>query len=128
MKLHEYLFAVLTLGFCPGLIGIAETPDAALIPLPPSPNVTLPVTIDPPPAVVTPCEPTMIPCSPTMTSCETCRKLTPVRQPLVALYDRVEYVLEPLATRPCKPGGNAVVRRPVVASVRRLIRLCVCCR
>jgi len=121
MKFHEYLFAVLTLGFCPGLIGIAETPDTALIPLPPAPNATLPVTIAPPPAVVTPCEPVM-------TSCETCRKPVPIRQLQIALYDRVEYVLEPPTACPCKPDGHAGVRRPVAVFVRRLIRLCACCR
>ena len=120
MKLYELLFAVLTLGFFPGLIGIAESPDTTIIPLPPAPNVIQPVTIDLPPAVVAPCQPAMIPCEP-------CRTPILPRQPLIALRDRVEYVLEPLAATPCKPG-NAEVRRPVAVFVRRLIRLCACCR
>ena len=128
MKFHELLFAVLTLGFCPMMIGGAESPDTAFIPLPPAPNVA-PVTIDlPSPVVVTPCEPAKCPCLPAMTSSEPCRIPAPIRQPLVALYDRAGYVLEPLAATPCKQCGNAEVRRPVAASVRRLIRLCACCR
>lgn len=130
MKLHELLFAALTLGFCPVLLGIAETPDTAVIPLPPDTNVTMPVAVNPLPTVtVTPCEPAMPPCQPAMTSCEPNRKPIAVRRPLIALRERMGYVMEPVAVTPCEPGDYAKVRKPIAAPLaRRLLCLRPCCR
>jgi hypothetical protein len=115
MKRIDWLFAVLTLGFCPMLTGIAETPDSDLVPLPPAPVIEVipEVFVDPcvPVIPVLPCEPAIpvLPCEPAVCNgvCATCPQgvyTERVFRPRQIFRTGLGNACVPAVTVPCEPA------------------------